>query len=129
VTNPSGPYLHSDSYAAPGLAEPDEQGRRWQRPETITIRVHDHQRDEVTNIHWDWEEWQKQLPVRARVVARLYERFRRRWVKSLREGWRGVSGVQSTMFEDDDWPRIEDGVTRMRQLDELFKQYDKQGRA
>lgn len=127
VTSPEGPYLHSDSYAAAGLDEPDEHGRRWLRPETITIRVHDHQRDEVMNVHWGWEGWQEQLPVRARVVARLYERFWRRWTKSLKEGWRGVSGGQSTMFEDDDWPRIEDGVTRMRQLDELFKQYDGQG--
>ncbi|KAL8349992.1 hypothetical protein RB598_005366 [Gaeumannomyces tritici] len=129
VTSPQGPYLHSDSYAAAGLDAPDEQGRRWLRPETITIRVHDHVRDEVVNVHWDWEDWQRQLPVRARIVARLYERFWRRWTQCLKEGEAagqgGGGGGRGIMFEDDDWPRIEDGVTRMRQLDELFRQYDK----
>jgi hypothetical protein len=74
--------------------------------------------------------------VRARIVAQLYERFTWRWAKSLREsrreGGEGSYGAlvqkqqELTIFEDDDWPRIEDGVARMRQLDELFRQYDVQ---
>ncbi|KAI6383264.1 hypothetical protein MCOR25_000183 [Pyricularia grisea] len=130
ITSPSGPYLHSDSYAADGELE------------QVTIRVHDFLNDQIINVHWDWEDWQLSLPVRARNVAHLYERFGRWWEKTRRRedavlksniGYSTVVGVGGTgngqalrVAEDDDWPRIQDGIVRLRQLDAMFRQYDSQ---
>ncbi|TLD31069.1 hypothetical protein PspLS_03001 [Pyricularia sp. CBS 133598] len=136
ITSPSGPHLHSDSYAADGELE------------QVTIRVHDFLNDQVINVHWDWEDWQLALPVRARNVAHLYERFGRWWEKTRRRedvvlksnnGYSSVVGVSVgvgvggignsqalRVAEDDDWPRIQDGIVRLRQLDAMFRQYDSQ---
>ncbi|OTB00184.1 hypothetical protein M426DRAFT_47889, partial [Hypoxylon sp. CI-4A] len=54
----NGAYVHSDSYREP-----------------IEIKIHDHVSNEVVDVEWDWEEWQKELPYRSRIVAILYERF------------------------------------------------------
>ncbi|TLS30656.1 hypothetical protein PpBr36_02755 [Pyricularia pennisetigena] len=128
ITSPSGPCLHSDSYAADGELE------------HVTIRVHDFLNDQVINVHWDWEDWQLALPVRARNVAHLYERFGRWWEKTRRReeavlnsnnGYSSAVGGIGTgqalrVAEDDDWPRIQDGIVRLRQLDAMFRQYDSQ---
>ncbi|KAI6262833.1 hypothetical protein MCOR29_005144 [Pyricularia oryzae] len=130
ITSPSGPYLHSDSYAGDGESE------------QVTIRVHDFLNDQVINVHWDWEDWQLALPVRARNVAHLYERFGRWWEKMRRRedavlkstnGFSSVVGVGGVgngqalrVAEDDDWPRIQDGIVRLRQLDAMLRQYNSQ---
>lgn len=95
ITAP-GPYLHSDSYNGP-----------------ITIQVHDHESDEVSELGWDWQEWQKELPVRARNSAELYERYAE-WVE----------GGKKDVRKGREWPRLEDGVVRMKELDGLYKQFD-----
>jgi hypothetical protein len=100
VTSPSGPYIHSDSDHAP-----------------ITIEVHDHLVDRAESIEWDWSDWQKELPVRARIVAELYERFARWWHNGKPAGEVG---------EHEDWPRLHDGVHRLRELETLFHQFDDQ---
>ncbi|KAK2039653.1 oxidoreductase family protein [Colletotrichum somersetense] len=93
VVSPSGPYLHSDSYDEP-----------------VVIRVHDHERDEVEEVAWDWEGWQKELPVRARSVGEVYERFAR-WAEA------GRGDVE----EDGRWPTVQDSVLRMRELDTILR--------
>ncbi|OLN85176.1 Galactose/lactose metabolism regulatory protein GAL80 [Colletotrichum chlorophyti] len=98
VESPSGPYLHSDSYDEP-----------------IAIRVHDHERDVVQEVPWSWEKWQEELPIRARNVGEVYERYAR-WVKAGKE----------EVEEDDRWPTLEDAVVRMRELDVLFERFDRQ---
>ena len=97
VTSVKGPYLHSDSYVDP-----------------ITIEVHDHSTDEVIDIEWDWEDWQKDLPVRSRIVAQIYERYAR-WVEK---------GRPISVSEEDQWPRLHDAVARHKDLETLFQQYD-----
>ncbi|KAI1347826.1 oxidoreductase family protein [Xylaria sp. FL0043] len=96
----NGAYIHSDSYKDP-----------------IDIKLHDHATDEVVPIDWDWQEWQKELPRRSRIVAELYERFAHWW-----ESGRPAGDLPS----DQEWPRLHDAVVRMREFEELFGQYDAQ---
>ncbi|KAI0110580.1 NAD(P)-binding protein [Hypoxylon sp. NC0597] len=96
----NGAYVHSDSYRDP-----------------IEIKIHDHATDEVVEVEWEWEDWQKELPYRSRIVAELYERFARWWENGKPAG---------DLPDDQDWPRLHDGLRRMEELDELFKQYDAQ---
>ncbi|KAI1452402.1 NAD(P)-binding protein [Annulohypoxylon moriforme] len=96
----NGAYVHSDSYKDP-----------------IEIKLHDHITDEVVDVDWDWEDWQKELPYRSRIVAELYERFAHWWTSGKPTG---------DLPEGQDWPRLHDAVIRMEELEEVFKQYDAQ---
>ncbi|KAI0891243.1 NAD(P)-binding protein [Annulohypoxylon nitens] len=96
----NGAYVHSDSYKDP-----------------IEIKLHDHNTDEVIDVSWDWEDWQKELPYRSRIVAELYERFACWWSEGKPRG---------DLPDDQEWPRLHDAVIRMEEFDELFKQYDAQ---
>lgn len=96
ITAP-GPYLMSgDSYNGP-----------------VQIRFHDHGSDEMRDIEWDWEEYQKGLGLRARSVAEMYERYAR-WVE-------GGRGEVERGFE---FPTLGDGVGLMREFDKVYRQYD-----
>ncbi|KAI1764585.1 NAD(P)-binding protein [Hypoxylon sp. FL1150] len=97
----NGAYVHSDSYREP-----------------IEMQIHDHATDAVTRVEWDWQDWQKELPYRSRIVAELYERFAHWWENGKPAG---------DLPEGQDWPRLHDAVARMKELDELFKRYDAQG--
>ncbi|RYP16131.1 hypothetical protein DL766_009211 [Monosporascus sp. MC13-8B] len=94
----SGAYLHSDSYGEP-----------------IKIQVHDHATDEVTDVAWDWKDWQRNLPVRARIVGELYERYAHWWENGRPSG---------TLADGEEWPRLHDAVERINEVRELFAQYD-----
>lgn len=94
----NGAYLHSDSYKDP-----------------IEIKLHDHASDEVVEIEWDWQDWQKELPYRSRIVAELYERFANWWENGRPEG---------DLSDEREWPRLHDAVVRMRELEVLFGQFD-----
>ncbi|KAI1206829.1 NAD(P)-binding protein [Annulohypoxylon truncatum] len=96
----NGAYVHSDSYKDP-----------------IEIKLHDHVTDEVVDVNWDWEDWQKELPYGSRIVAELYERF---------AGWWRNGKPTGDLPEDQEWPRLHDAVVRMEELDEVFRQYDAQ---
>ncbi|KAI0835230.1 NAD(P)-binding protein [Hypoxylon sp. FL0890] len=96
----NGAYVHSDSYREP-----------------IEIKIHDHATDEVVEVEWDWKDWQKELPYRSRIVGELYERFAHWWDNGKPAG---------VLPDDQNWPRLHDGLARMGELDELFKQYDAQ---
>ncbi|KDN60627.1 putative oxidoreductase family protein [Colletotrichum sublineola] len=97
VESPSGPYLHSDSYDEP-----------------VVIRVHDHGRDEVEEVSWDWKGWQKELPIRARSIGEVYERFAR-WAESGR----------GTVEEGRRWPTVQDAVFRTRELEAMLQSFGK----
>ncbi|KAF9874175.1 oxidoreductase family protein [Colletotrichum karsti] len=43
--------------------------------EPVLLKVHDYGDDRVEDIDWSWEDWQEELPIAARSVAVLYERF------------------------------------------------------
>ncbi|RYP22006.1 hypothetical protein DL765_001912 [Monosporascus sp. GIB2] len=94
----SGAYLHSDSYGEP-----------------IRIQVHDHATDEVVDVAWDWQDWQKSLPVRARIVGELYERYAHWWENGRPSG---------TLADGEEWPRLHDAVERLNEFRELLAQYD-----
>ncbi|KAI0097326.1 NAD(P)-binding protein [Nemania sp. FL0031] len=96
----NGAYLHSDSYKDP-----------------IEIKLHDHATDEVVDIEWDWQDWQKELPYRSRIVAELYERFAHWWENGKPAG---------ELPEEKEWPRLHDAVARMKEFVELFRQCDAQ---
>jgi predicted dehydrogenase len=96
VTAP-GPYLMSgDSYNGP-----------------VTIEHHDHATDEVKELRWNWAEWQKELPLRARSTAEVYERY---------AGW--IEGGKGDVEEGRNWPTLEDGVKLMREFDGMYRQFD-----
>ena len=79
-----------------------------------SILLHNHATDEVKEIKWDWDDWQKELPIKARGVAELYERYAE-WVEN------GKSQINYGRK----WPTLEDAVTRTRQFETIFAQYDK----
>jgi predicted dehydrogenase len=96
VTAP-GPYLMSgDSFNGP-----------------VTIEHHNHATDEVKDLGWDWPEWQKDLGLRARSVAEVYERYAE-WVE----------GGMGDVAEGRNWPRLEDGVGLMKEFDEIYRMFD-----
>ncbi|MCJ1325680.1 hypothetical protein MMC10_002343 [Thelotrema lepadinum] len=84
--------------------------------EPVTIQLQDFATDEVTDIKWDWEDWQKELPALAREIAAEYDRYAN-WVES---------GKPASVTPDQDWPRLHDAVSRHREIETLFQQFDAQ---
>lgn len=101
ITSPSGPYLMAHSYSV-----------------NPTIQLHDHATDRVLDLDWTWTDWQKELPLLARSVAEVYERYAR---------WR-EDGTTTEVPHEQDWPRLYDAVHRMDEFDLLFKKFDTQRR-
>jgi predicted dehydrogenase len=96
ITAP-GPYLMSgDSYNGP-----------------VKIHCHDHNSDEIKELEWDWEDYQKNLGIRARSVAEMYERYAR-WIES------GKGNVEKGY----EFPRLDDGIELMKEFDKMYKEYD-----
>jgi predicted dehydrogenase len=98
VTSTSGPYLQLDPCEKP-----------------VKIELHDFATDQVSEIEWDWKDWQKELPFESRIVGELYERYAH-WVEH------GKGRVE----EETDWPRLHDALPRLMELETLFAQYDSQ---
>ncbi|KAI4948593.1 hypothetical protein J4E91_006019 [Alternaria rosae] len=97
VTAP-GPYLMSgDSYDGP-----------------ITVEHYDYATDEVRELGWDWPEWQKELGLRARSVAEVYERYAE-WVE----------GGMGKVVEGREWPSVVDGAALMKEFDKIYKEFDR----
>ncbi|KAL1592307.1 hypothetical protein SLS60_011384 [Paraconiothyrium brasiliense] len=80
----------------------------------IIIQLHDHATDEITALTWDWADWQKELPVKARGVAELYERYAE-WMNS----------GQGRVSKGREWPTLTDAILRTRQFDKIFSQFDR----
>ncbi|OAL47584.1 hypothetical protein IQ07DRAFT_572328 [Pyrenochaeta sp. DS3sAY3a] len=92
-----GPYLMSgDSYNGP-----------------ITIEHHDFASDEVQDLKWDWQGWQKELGIRGRSTAEVYERYAE-WIEA------GKGEVKPGR----EWPTLQDGLKLMKEFDTLYKQFD-----
>ena len=81
----------------------------------ISIKFHNHMTNEVEELGWEWQDWQKELPVRARMISELYERYAE-WV----EGGRGK------VKEGRAWPTIEDAIVRMEQFEKIYEEFDAQ---
>ena len=90
ITNPAGPYWQFDFN------------------EAIKIEVHDHATGEVKEEKWEWEAWAKELPVQARSVAELYERY-----------------VTKDLLEKK-FPEFSDAVIRHAELQDMFDSWDRQ---
>ncbi|KAK1828038.1 NAD(P)-binding protein [Podospora conica] len=69
-----------------------------------TLEVHDFETDKVEKVEWEYEDWQKELPVAARNVGALYEAF-----AAAQDG----GEVRYATFED--------AYQRHKQLDELLE--------
>lgn len=41
----------------------------------VTVEVHDFATDTIKNYEWKWEDWQEELPVVARNIAKTYDAF------------------------------------------------------
>jgi predicted dehydrogenase len=80
----------------------------------IIIAHHDYATDEVKELDWEWPEWQKEMGLRARSTAELYERYAE-WIES---------GRPQNVPEGRQWPRLEDGTALMREFETLYKQID-----
>ncbi|KAL8377440.1 hypothetical protein RB595_008223 [Gaeumannomyces hyphopodioides] len=65
LTARAGTTLHAFAYDTA-----DPAGR-----EGVSIEVHDFATDSVEQVDWAWAGWQEELPLLARSVAELYERF------------------------------------------------------
>jgi predicted dehydrogenase len=99
VTSPSGPYIELDL------------------PEPITIDFYEYAIDAVTAIDWDWEEWQKELPVTSRMVGEVYERYAHQLARGNSTG---------SIVETERYALLPDGLARMKTLDTLFTRFNTQ---
>ncbi|KAG8168539.1 hypothetical protein KVR01_001288 [Diaporthe batatas] len=98
LTSPSGPYIFSgDSYREP-----------------VQIQVHDHETDEVVDVEAKWEDWQQEIPLRARSTGEIYERFAKWWDN-------GASGGAGGLPEAETLPSLAQSLERMKEFDELLK--------
>ncbi|KAH7391074.1 oxidoreductase family protein [Phaeosphaeria sp. MPI-PUGE-AT-0046c] len=79
----------------------------------ITLSHHDHATEKMVELKWDWAEWQKELPVRSRMTAELYERYAE-WVE----------GGKGEVKEGREWPNLDDAVVRMEEFAGIFRQFD-----
>lgn len=68
------------------------------------IEIHDFETDKIEKVEWDWEDWQKELPVPARGIAALYEAY----AEANRNG------------TEEEYRTFEDAVRRHEQLDGLL---------
>jgi predicted dehydrogenase len=100
VISPSGPYLQLESHGDP-----------------ITIELHDFSSDNVSMVEWDWKEWQKPLPLASRIVGEVYERYAY-WAENGKAAQGGSEGKE--------FPRLEDALVRMKELELIFAKYDDQ---
>ncbi|ROT36470.1 oxidoreductase family protein [Sodiomyces alkalinus F11] len=97
-TIPTGPYLQVGH----------EKGQ-------VSVKVHDFATDTVEDVEWDWQDWQKELPLRARDVGELYERY---------AAW--VEGGKGKMEEGREFTTVASGMARMRETNEVLAQFDQQ---
>jgi predicted dehydrogenase len=81
----------------------------------ISIKFHDHATDEVKEFGWEWQGWQRELPVRARIIAELYERYAE-WVQ----------GGKEEVKEGREWPRVDDVIVRMGEFEKIYTEFDAQ---
>ncbi|CAH0057655.1 unnamed protein product [Clonostachys solani] len=58
LTARDGTTLHASAYSGP-----------------VTIQVYDFATDTVEDAPWEWADWQEELPILARSVGEVYERF------------------------------------------------------
>ncbi|KLU85686.1 hypothetical protein MAPG_04708 [Magnaporthiopsis poae ATCC 64411] len=64
LTARAGATLHASAY---DLADQQDNG--------VTIEVHNFATDSLEKVEWSWGDWKDGLPLLARSVAELYERF------------------------------------------------------
>lgn len=102
ITSPAGPYIQPIVEDAP-----------------IFIKLHDYATDKVSEVRWDWDEWEKDLPIVARNVADVYERYAA-WVE------KGENGNANELPEAEAFPTLDSAMVRTREIHEVFAQYDRQ---
>ncbi|KGQ08823.1 Galactose/lactose metabolism regulatory protein GA L80 [Beauveria bassiana D1-5] len=73
---------------------------------TVTLEVHDFETDQIEKIEWDWSGWEAELPMVARSIGTLYDRFAR----GLDDGTDGLPSFQTALH-------------RHQQLEELLNQW------
>lgn len=69
LVSKDGTALHASAYSGP-----------------VSIEVHDFAEDKVHVVEWAWEDWQEELPMVAKSVAKLYDNY--------------AAGESVTTFED-----------------------------
>ncbi|KAL2755506.1 hypothetical protein ACRALDRAFT_1064402 [Sodiomyces alcalophilus JCM 7366] len=88
VTIPSGPHLQ--------MGHEEDQA---------LIKVYDFATDSVEDVQWEWQDWQKELPLRARNVGEMYERY---------AAW--VRGGRGKIEEGREFTTVPSGMVRMREV-------------
>lgn len=83
-----GPGLHAGAYAKP-----------------VTLEVQDFETDKVEEIKWEWSDWQAELPMHARSIGLLYDKY--------------ADGES----ESDGLPSFQTALHRHKQIEELLSQW------
>lgn len=52
-----------------------------------TIEIHDFETGRVDKVEWDWEDWQRELPVQARNIGAVYEALAEAKEKGTKPGY------------------------------------------
>ncbi|KAM3450637.1 hypothetical protein MY3296_005908 [Beauveria thailandica] len=60
---------------------------------TVTLEVHDFESDQVQTIEWDWSGWEAELPMVARSIGTLYDRY----ASGLNDGADGLPSFQTAL--------------------------------
>lgn len=82
------------------------------------ILVHDHAVDEVTEVQWEWEDWQTEIGLKARATGEVYERYAKWWARGQ------PAAAAGELPEEEDFPRLLDAQRRMDHLETILKQFD-----
>ncbi len=75
---------------------------------TVTLQVHDFETDQVDKVDWDWSGWQAELPLVARSIGTLYDKY--------------ANGQNDPT---DGVPSFRTAVHRHQQLEALLSQWEK----
>lgn len=86
LVSPSGISLQADAYHDP-----------------VSIQIHHYDTDKIEDVAWDWDEEQKEVPIRARAVQKVLYAF---------------ADSKRSSFEDEGsgWVDIDDAAARAAQL-------------
>lgn len=79
------------------------------------ILVHDYATDESAEVHWNWDDWQEEIGLKARVTGEVYERYAK---------WSANRYPAGELPEQENFPRLLDGQKRMDHLEAILQQYD-----
>lgn len=106
--------IHGDKGEIQLVVSPGMSLQIGYEPDQAKIRVYDYATESVEEVPWEWQDWQKELPMPARSVGETYERYAE-WVR----------GGKGKVAEGREFTTIPSGMARMRQMHGILDQFER----